>query len=161
MEETAIVMQVREGEAMVSAQRQSACGHCSVNSSCGTSVLSRHIGKRSMQMWVSDPIGVKEGDTVTIQIQEGGLLLGSLAVYLLPLLLLMAAALLGEAVARNLMLDSEITSIVFAASGLLIASMWLRHFNRRIKSSERYRPTIIKRTNTINFITHGSPASSN
>ena len=149
IEETATVL---EGKARVAAIRKSSCGHCSANQTCGTSVLSKHIGKRSMEMWVTDPMGVSPGEEVVIQMEEGGLLLGSLAVYLLPLLLLIGAAMFGESMARNIGWDSEATAITFAVIGAFISYLWLQRFNRRVAASDRFRPVIVQRHIAASYI---------
>lgn len=152
LEETATVMETEAGRARVVAERKSACGHCSANSTCGTSVLSKYIGKRSMGMWVTDPLGVKSGEQVIIRLQEGGLLLGSLAVYLLPLVLLIGFALLGDALADNMAWGHEASAMAFALLGLLLSYAWLRRFNRRITDSERYRPVIVRRVRDLSYV---------
>ena len=152
MEESATVLETTPGKARVTAERKSSCGHCSANQTCGTSVLSKHIGKRSMEMWVNDPIGVHPGDQVVIRIEEGGLLLGSLAVYLLPLLLLIGSAMFGEYMARNIGWDSEATAISFAVIGMLLSYLWLKRFNRRISASDRYRPVVVQRHTPVSYI---------
>jgi len=152
LEETATVMETAEGKARVLAERKSACGHCSANTSCGTSVLSKYIGKRSMGMWVTDPLGVEQGEQVLIRLQEGGLLLGSLAVYLLPLVFLIGFAMLGDSLADNMAWDREGSAMLFALLGLLLSFTWLRRFNRRIADSDRYRPVIVKRLGGVSYI---------
>lgn len=153
MEESARILAVREGEAYVSALRQSSCGHCSARTGCGTSVLSRYIGRRSMEMWVDDPIGVDLNDEVVIQLHEKGLLKTSLLFYLLPLILFIAFALLGEHMTETLDMDSELLVIAFASLGLAIAFTWLRRTEKKIIHDNRLRPVIIRRSNTFSIIT--------
>jgi len=152
MEETVQILAVREGEAYVSAQRQSSCGHCSARSGCGTSVLSRYIGRRSMQMWVEDPIGVKVNDEVVIQLQESGLFRASILFYLLPLILFLASALLGEYIARALELESEALVILSAIIGLALGFAWLHKSEKKIIHDNRLRPVIIKRSNRFSIL---------
>ena len=152
IEEHSRVLAVKEGQAYVSALRQSSCGHCSARSGCGTSVLSRYIGKRSMEMWVDDPIGVLVNDEVVIQMHEAGLVKASFLLYLMPLLLLIGFALLGEQISDNLNLDSEWLVILFALLGLTMAYGWLRRFEQQIIDDNRLRPVIIKRINTFSLV---------
>jgi sigma-E factor negative regulatory protein RseC len=152
LEETATVLETAQGKARVTAERKSSCGHCSANQTCGTSVLSKYVGKRSMDMWVKDPLGVQPGDEVLIRMEEGGLLMGSLAVYLLPLLLLIGFALLGDSMAGNLDWNREATAITFAVIGAFISYLWLQRFNRRIAASDRYRPVIVERVTAVSYI---------
>ncbi|MDH5184648.1 MAG: SoxR reducing system RseC family protein [Gammaproteobacteria bacterium] len=147
MEESARILKVREGEAYVTALRQSSCGHCSARSGCGTSVLSRYIGRRSMEMWVDDPIGVDVNDEVVIQLHETGLFKVSLLFYLLPLILFIGFALLGDHITQLLKFNSEALVIVFAIVGLITAFMWLHRTEKKIIHDNRLRPVIIKRAN--------------
>lgn len=152
IEETSRVIAVKEGQAFVSALRQSSCGHCSARSGCGTSVLSRYVGRRSMEMWVDDPVGVAVNDEVVIQMHEAGLLKASFLLYLMPLLLFIGFALVGEQLSQNLGLTTESLVIIFALLGLVSAYAWLRRFEKQIIDDNRLRPVIIKRLNTISFM---------
>ena len=152
MEETVQIIAVREGQAYISAQRQSSCGHCSARSGCGTSVLSRYIGRRSMQMWVEDPIGVKVNDEVVIQLQESGLFRASILFYLFPLLLFLAFALLGEHMTQVLELESELLVMLFAGVGLAVSFVWLHKSEKKIIHDNRLRPVIIKRSKRFSII---------
>ena len=151
MEEQARVIEIGDGRVRIQAQRQSSCGHCSANNSCGTSVLSRHIGQRSLDMWVDDPIGVAVGDEVVIQLQEGGLLQGSLLIYLIPLLLMIVFALLGESLSTGLGLTSEGLVIAMSMLGLAVAFAWLRSQNKKMQHDRRYRPVIIRRLSAVSI----------
>lgn len=152
MEETAMVLEVREGQAYVSAHRQSSCGHCSARSGCGTSVLSRYIGRRSMQMWVDDPIGVNINEEVVIHLPEAGLFNASFLFYLLPLIVFIGFAILGEHMTQTIGLDSELLVIGFAISGLAISFAWLHRAEKKIIHDNQLRPVIIKRSNSFSVI---------
>lgn len=152
IEETSRVIAVKHGQAFVSALRQSSCGHCSARAGCGTSVLSRYVGRRSMEMWVDDPIGVEVNDEVVIQMHEGGLLKASFLLYLLPLLLFIGFAMLGEHFSQNLRLDSEWLIIGFSLFGLLTAYAWLRRFEQKIIHDNQLRPVIIKRITPFSIV---------
>ena len=149
MEEPAKILKVRDGEAYISALRQSSCGHCSARSGCGTSVLSRYVGTRSMQMWVDDPIGVNVDDEVVIQLPEAGLFRASFLFYLFPLILFIAFAIFGEYMTGVLELDTEALVVAFAAAGLFAAFLWLRRAEKKIIHDNHLRPVIIKRSNTL------------
>jgi len=149
MEESAKILAVKEGQAYISAFRQSSCGDCSARSGCGTSVLSRYIGTRSMQMWVNDPIGVEVDDEVIIQLPETGLFRASFLFYLFPLILFIAFAIFGEYITRLLELDTEILVVTFATAGLFTAFAWLHLAEKKIIHDNHLRPVIIKRSKTL------------
>ncbi len=146
IEESATVTRSGDGVAWVQASRKSACGGCSLNSGCGVSLLERMLGKRSGSMQVAAPIPVRPGDEVVIGIEEGALVKGSLAVYIVPLLAMMLAAIAGSALLSPwLGLPAEATSIVMGLLGLGGGLAWLSRFSRSIGRDPRYRPVILRK----------------
>lgn len=144
IEETARVV-TSEGEyAWVETQRRSSCGSCSAKG-CGTGALAKVIGQRVQRLKALNRMGAAEGDTVIVGIREDALVRGSAAVYLVPLLAMLAGALLGETMAGQLGSDSEVVSIVFGMLGFLAGLFWLRWFNRRVSRDERYQALILRR----------------
>ena len=92
IEETAIVTRVDHGRVWIKSQPGSACAGCLQHSSCGTATLSKLLPKREFA--VNCELPLKIGDQVRVALDDTGLLMGALLVYLLPLLvmLLMVAA---------------------------------------------------------------------
>lgn len=80
MTQDAIVTQVHEnGTVTVKVLRKSACSSCSSRHICGTS--------RETLSVANDPIGVKVGDTVELEIASSNVLAYSALVFLAPVLL--------------------------------------------------------------------------
>jgi sigma-E factor negative regulatory protein RseC len=144
VEENALVVATEGDEAWVETSRRSSCGSCEAKG-CGTGALSRVLGRRSQRLRVKNPIAAQAGDAVVLGIPESTLLLGSLMVYLVPLLALLAGGLLGEALAAQLALAQEGTSILFALVALAGSFLWLRRFNRRAAADERFTAVILRR----------------
>jgi len=145
IEEQALVTQVNENGIWVETQRKSACGQCSANKGCGTSVLQNVLGNKRTRLRVLSDIPVKTGDEVIIGLQEGAFLKGSFAVYLLPLLFMFIFGLLGETLADQLLLsDSNTVSVLCALLGIVIGALWLRRYNRAIQFDKRYQPVILR-----------------
>lgn len=83
MEQTVVVVDVRDDEALVRGKRASACGQCAGKGSCST------LGSwfdRMVEMRVRNPVGARVGDTVVVAIQEGVLLRAALRLYGMPML---------------------------------------------------------------------------
>ena len=135
-----------EGEyAWVETQRRSSCGSCAANKGCGTGALSQVFAGRVQQMKVRNSVGAREGEHVVLGIEEGTLIKGSLAVYLLPLLAMMAGGLLGQALAPQWLIDPEWLSMLLGLGGLVISLWWLRRFNHRASADPRYMAEILRR----------------
>jgi sigma-E factor negative regulatory protein RseC len=144
IEETAQVLRSDGEYAWVETQRRSSCGSCAAKQGCGTGALSQVLGAKTQQMKVRNPVAAKPGDEVVLGIEEGALIRGSLAVYLLPLVTMLMAGLLGQWLAPQWLLDSETLGMVFAIAGLFGGLLWLRGFNRRAGGDPRYMAEILR-----------------
>lgn len=146
LEETARVVQVDEDAVWVETQRRSTCGSCSASKGCGTAAISRALGKRRSIVRALSSMPLKIGDEVIIGIRERALVKGSLAVYAVPVLLLLLGALLGELGAQRFLWQSaEAGSLVLGISGFAAGLLWLRRFTRRIRSDADFQPVVLRK----------------
>ena len=79
MEHKAVVLKTYGEKADVSVLREEACAHCAGRVVCGTA--------KRLTVQVKNPIGAKEGDTVTIERPSESVLFYSALVFLAPVLL--------------------------------------------------------------------------
>lgn len=147
LEESALVVATEGEEAWVETSRRSSCGSCEAKG-CGTGALSQVLGRRSQRLRVQNPIAAMPGEAVVLGIAESALLKGSLAVYLVPLLALLAGGLLGEVMAPQLALPQEGTTILCALFALVCSFLWLRRFNRRAATDIRFNAVILRRADS-------------
>lgn len=133
---------VEGGLAWVETERRSACDSCSVRSGCGSGVLAKVIGRRLNQVPALNRVGARPGDAVIVGIAERSLLRGSLAVYAVPLLAMLGAALGGELLLPGW---GEAGVVGAGALGLGAGFVWLRGFAARIGKDPRYQPVILRR----------------
>lgn len=139
IEERARVIAAGEGYAWVETERRSACGSCPANPGCGTAVLAKAMGRRRVRLRALSGIPVQSGDEVVVGIDESALVQGSLAVYLTPLLIMLAGAAVGDQV-----IGSEVASLLLGAAGLLGSFLWLRHAGG-IRDNPLYQPVVLRR----------------
>lgn len=151
IEETAHVVETEGEFAWVETERRSSCGSCSVKG-CGTGALSKILGKRSQQLKVRNPIDAKPGDEVILGIREEDLLKGSLAVYIVPLLAMLAGALLGEGLAPQWGSDNEVLSLFFGLLGFAAGLLWLHYFNRRLSRNGSFMAVILRKNISSPFV---------
>jgi sigma-E factor negative regulatory protein RseC len=145
IEETATVLRTEEDVAWVETMRKSACDTCAVNKGCGTSVLSQVLGKRHTQVRALNPVGALAGETVVVGIQEQSLVRGSMAMYAVPLLGLLAGAVAGGVLDQMLQTKGEGLSLLMGLLGLMAGFWWLRRFARKISHDARYQPVVLRR----------------
>jgi sigma-E factor negative regulatory protein RseC len=144
IEETAHVIQSEGEYAWVETERRSSCGSCSANKGCGTGALSKILGRRTQRLKVLNPVGAKPGDEVILGIREQALLLGSFAVYIVPLLAMLAGGLLGELLAPQWGVASEGPSLLLGLLGLVAGFLWLKRYNRRLARDQRFMASILR-----------------
>ena len=94
IEQQAIVTRSAAGQIWVKSQHNSACGGCAQLASCGTASLSKLLPQR--EMVVHCELNLQAGDQVRVVIDDAPLLLGSLLLYLVPILLTLLVVILCE-----------------------------------------------------------------
>jgi len=149
IEEQAQVIEVRGNQLILQAQTQSSCSSCAVNQSCGTSVLSKVVGKKFTQLQAENTIGAKVGDTVIVGIAEDALLKGSLVMYVIPIIGMLVFAL----VADYLLLDMRLRDLVVAISGLTglaFGSLLARLYFQRPSSVRLFLPVVLRKSSLEN-----------
>lgn len=144
IEETGTVVGVEGDYAWVETQRRSSCGSCEAKG-CGTGALSKVLGARSQRMKAHNPVGAESGDSVVLGIEEGVLLQGSLMVYILPLVLMLAGGLFGESMAPQWGAEAEGMSLLFGFLGLIVGFLLLRSYNRRCARDPRFTAVILRK----------------
>lgn len=152
IEEQGKVVALQNDWVWVETERKTACGTCSASKGCGTSVLANVFGKKTNTIAVMRTLPVKVGDEVIIGIEEDSLVRGSLLIYALPLVLLIAFGLLGEVVGGQVLAEkSDVVTAIFSVLGLAIGFLWLRHISSRLRTDPRFQPKLLQIKNNITF----------
>ncbi len=146
IEERALVVALDGEFALLETRRKSACDSCSVNKGCGTGALSKVVGKRASHIRALNPIHAGVGDVVVVGIDEDALVSGSLALYAVPIVTMLGAALLAQWWLSPAAGEGWV--ILSALAGLLAGFGWLRRFSRRVVTDERYQPVILHLADT-------------
>jgi sigma-E factor negative regulatory protein RseC len=136
LEETARVIAVRDGLMIAETESRSACNHCS-SEGCTTSVVAKLFGVRRNRIVMVNSLDAKPGDQVVIGIPNQVLSRASVTAYLLPLLLMLSVAGLGDLLGMN-----ELLLSLLALNGLAIGFFIARRLSRR--SSSHYEPCLLK-----------------
>jgi len=96
LETRAVIVQIEGQYAFVQASQANGCEQCS-GKGCGAGKLSQLFCSKPRQFQVNNSINAGVGDEVIVSVAEGSVLRGISVVYLLPLLLLVMGAMLGNA----------------------------------------------------------------
>lgn len=139
IEETGKVVALEGRMAWVETLRTSACDSCSAKSGCGHSALAK-LGQNHVHMQAHSDLILSVGDQVVIGVPEDVMVKSSLLAYLMPLLGMMAGALLVQQVQPG-----DLYTALGGFSGLLAGFLALRwHFHRN-QHDKRYQPVVLRR----------------
>jgi len=95
LETRAIIVQTDGRHALVQANQANGCEQCN-GKGCGSGKLTQLFCSKPRQFRVENSINAGIGDQVIISVAEGAVLRGIGLVYLLPLLLMLAGAMIGN-----------------------------------------------------------------
>ncbi len=150
--ESARVTDLEGGYAWVEVERQTACGQCSANKSCGSGILSRVFSTRPLRLKLENRLSVSVGDQVLVAIEDGLLVRGSVVAYAFPLALMIIGALIGESLQPHVMsAEGEGASILGGLVGLGLAVMGLRRYSRHMSADPRYQAHMVELTRAAGF----------
>ncbi|ELP5730554.1 TPA: transcriptional regulator [Vibrio vulnificus] len=112
-------------EVALSCEQQTSCSSCSSQKSCGTGVVSKAFGNKSLLWHLETQRRLHVGQVVEIGIPEQSLLQSAMLVYLLPIVAMLLGALFGHLVLSPWLEMGEgmvvLTSMLFAFIGILFA----------------------------------------
>jgi sigma-E factor negative regulatory protein RseC len=153
IETEAVVVRTDGPFAYVKAQRKASCGGCG-GTSCGTSTLAGFFEGRAPLYRARNTIGAQAGDRVMVGLEDGALLKGTLAVYLVPLLFVFAGAILGGHLAASPEMKDGY-SMAGALAGLVAGSLWMRVLAGL--AGHRFQPVILNRISdsVVHFVEVG------
>lgn len=146
IEQNAYVLKVEGQIALVEAQRQSSCGKCNAKKGCGTGLLEDSIGRKSMQIQAINQCQAEPGDEVIVAIPENGFVKSAFFTYLLPLLFMLAGALLAQQFITEVSETmSDVMALVGAVIGFITALLVLKSYSKRVEKDKQLHPVVIRK----------------
>ena len=145
IEEQAQVIEVKGNTLFLQAQTQSACGSCAANKGCGTSLLSKVVGRKFSHFQVENSINANVGDTVVVGISEDALLKGSMAMYIIPIMAMLIFAVLADYTLVVTLQHRDLMVAVTAIMGLVFGSLLARWYFARESSAHLFAPVVLRK----------------
>lgn len=143
IEESAVVVDVKNEVALLEIERKTACGLCGKTRGCGISLLGKILKHRSNVFKADNLIQAKIGQSVIVGIQPQALMMSASLVYGVPLLGLFLGALFAKFfVSAPSQVDAY--SMLGALAGLALALLWLKGHSTGSGLNARYQPVILR-----------------
>lgn len=127
MRELGKVVAIENDSVWVETSRQTACGSCSAQKGCGTSLLSKLFPNRQHYVRVLGQSAqlneISIGDEITLEVSDGLIVKASLFMYLFPIVALLVGASVGDEYGRG---DgfAVLGGIVGLALGLAVVKLY-------------------------------------
>ena len=137
--ERGIVTKLESTSAWVKTTRTSACKTCSAKSSC-----SSVENGTEMEVEAINEAGAQVGDRIIISIETASLLKASFLLYVFPILLMIAGAVIGQKTGPLLDIDPSAFSAVVGFSFFFISFWFVKSRGNRMARKNEYKPKIIR-----------------
>lgn len=155
-EEVATVSQIEGDYVFLQAAANRSCEQCSSRAGCASlsslfNFMSRiarssraELPSASNQQTLKLPntLDLKVGDQVVLELSTAALLKATAMMYIFPLLLVFAAAIIAK------LAWGESASIVAGIMGLLIGLLCVRQYSQRPQVIEQFQPKLVRKINT-------------
>jgi len=145
IEQTATVVSVESGYAWILPQQQAGgCGACASKTSCSSTPSFSFMRKEPQKMRVLNPSYARPGDTVVVGMQGEALVIYSLLAYMLPLLGMLIAAVLGREIFAFFNVVNELGTVFSGLLGLLGGLRLANALSSRSLKSSDFQPVILR-----------------
>lgn len=145
IEEQAQVVEMDGDQLVLQAQTRSSCGSCAASKGCGTSVLSKVVGRKFSRFHADNSVDAEVGDTVIVAISEDALLRGSLVMYMIPIMGMLVFALVSDQLLDLLAENRDLLIAGSGIAGLVSGSLLSRWYFQRRVNVHRFRPVVLRK----------------
>ncbi|WP_018718372.1 SoxR reducing system RseC family protein [Arhodomonas aquaeolei] len=112
------VVAVEPGAIRVRGEPGAVCHGCAAHGGCGVRSLATYLAGRTRALRIATRRPTEVGERLMIGVEEGALVGASVAAYLVPLVLMIAAAIAGRTAALGLELPADAGALAGMASAL-------------------------------------------
>ena len=137
--EEGIVTRTAPNRAWIKTQRSSACESCPSHDACNSMG-----GGNEMEVQTLNDVGAVTGDRVHFSFDTGKLMGISFFLYIFPILVLIAGAILGQHFAPRLDMNESVASALGGFAFFGLAFIVIRWGSSKFAANQEYQPRIIK-----------------
>jgi sigma-E factor negative regulatory protein RseC len=145
IEEHARVIAVENGQLLLEAQTKASCSACAVKQGCGTSVISKWVGRKFTRFQAPNTVNARVGDEVVVGLAEEAMLKGSVLVYLLPLLAMIGFALLADSLIAADTASRDLMVLIAAVAGFSLMLVISRLLLSTGSNSSKLTPVVLRK----------------
>ncbi|MDX1694979.1 MAG: SoxR reducing system RseC family protein [Ketobacteraceae bacterium] len=139
IEESGRVVAVEQGAVWVESIRQTACQSCAARNGCGQSALAKLGQQHKNHVRALNAFDLEVGDQVVIGVPEDVVLKGTLVAYLMPLVLMLVAAITADSFTSR-----DLWIALAGLSGLAVGFGLVRLHFLSVSRDKRYQPVVLR-----------------
>jgi len=139
IEETGVVVKTEGITATVRVQRRGTCEGCAARGVCEPS-------EEGMEIEALNPVQAQVGQTVEVSITPQSYLKSAIYIYGLPLVALIAGAIIGKNIGDAYIkgINSDIIAAILGFGGFFITFLFIRAWSKKAETRSEYKPIIEK-----------------
>lgn len=145
IEEIAVVQLVDDRMISVKTTKQSGCQACEQSNSCSTSLFSKYLGNKEMELMLETDLLLNPGDKVIVGLDEHVFFKLTFLVYLLPIGVFFLFAIIGQYLTEQFQVGNEIFIFLFALFGLISSFYGVSRFKNQWVSLDKLSPVVLKK----------------
>lgn len=137
IEETGTVIKVEGITARVKVQKRGSCEGCAATGVCDPS-------EGGMEIEALNPVHAKVGQTVKVSIAASSYLKGTMLIYGLPVMALVAGAITGKVIGEEHFkgFDSDAVAALLGFSAFALTFLFARNWSKKAERRKEYKPVI-------------------
>ncbi len=138
IEEEGIVAEIEGNIAKVAILKKSACEQCSASGVC-------HPGDQEY-LEAANPLGAVKGQKVKVVVAPQVYLKASIILYGLPMVALIAGAIVAKNIALPYVGDarSDLWAFIGGAFCTFVSFFFIRFYNKKVEKTQKYKPVIVE-----------------
>ncbi len=137
--ERGIVVELKDGMALVEADAGGGCASCASRGSCALMA-----GEQKRRLWMANGAGAKPGDMVEFSISARVVAGMSLLLYAMPVALLVCGIAAGAAFAPRLGMEADAGAVLFGVGAFALSFGIIKAFSSTISVRKASRPVMIR-----------------
>lgn len=138
----AVIIRLEGNDALVESMQGGGCGNCDREGGCGSGKLAQLFGSEPRRFRVRNDSNAQVGAVVEVNLPDGMLLHSALLIYLLPLVLLTAGAVVGMQWSYD-EASRDAHAAIGGLAGLVLGFAIVRVLTARQRLSSVARPVIL------------------
>ena len=137
IEETGVVTGTEGTIARVKVQKRGACDGCAATGVCETS-------DDGMEIKALNHVQARVGHTVRVSVKPQSYLKGTMMIYGLPMIALIAGAIIGKNIGEKYFsgFDSDMIAAIAGFTMLIITFLFVKNWSRKAETMTEYQPVI-------------------